>query len=627
MGIGNIYNNSVYVNGGTINGVTGGLTIYYPDMIVGNVYVYNNTVEINGGTIGYVSGGEIGYGYLSDEDIPTDFSNALGKVHGNKVLIKGGEITGGVVGGSALGGDAYKNTVKISGGKISGDVIGGLTQSGTSHDNEITISGNPDLSGANLWGGRIGDSTPFYNGNTLNIESWGITAQNIYGFDTINFTLPNKTADVALTLTDGSTYFGGTENINVATRGDSNIGTGSTLNLIHNENGIDTNGKSYSSKLSRGVTFDYDMDIALSTDGKTLQGTVKKIGPLNEETKVVPEGPIANVVPVNIGTDNMIKSFDDFLGNNIAEDMDGFFIDSISVKKIENESYSDRAQKAEDVQETKGFEIFASINYGHLKTKTGNGYVKTESNNFDLGLARTYEGNTGKWVIAPVVEHGKGNYDALLSNGIKGYGDTKYTAGGFIGRRVNDNGYYFEASARLGRAKNDFASDDFIVNDQPTRATYNTSATIFAGHVRVGQARRLNKSNLLDVYGIYAYTRQGGSNATLSTGEDYNFSSVNSSRLRLGYRLTTRTSRISRIYTGLAYQYEHTSDALTKTFDAEGNSWTLPSSGSKGSSGMLEIGWLIRPRKENPWFVDINATGWVGHQKGATAMAKVKKAF
>ena len=256
-------------------------------------------------------------------------------------------------------------------------------------------------------------------------------------------------------------------------------------------------------------------------------------------------------------------------------------------------------------------EIFGNVGYGKLRTNTGDGgRVKNETSNFDLGLARTYEGASGRWTIAPIFEHGKGNYDAFLSNGIKGYGDTKYSAGGLIARRINNAGFYFEGSARLGRTKNNFASDDFIYQNEAVRATYHTSAPIF-----------------LDMYGIYAYTRQGGSNATLSTGEPYKFSSISSSRFRLGYRLTTRTSRISRIYTGLAYQYEHTSDSETRAIDADGVSWNLPSSGSKGSSGMIELGWLIKPKQDNPWLVDVNATAWFGHQKGLTAMAKIKKSF
>ena len=634
---GSVFNNYLEINDGTINGgAVGGLAVWHSGYGVGDVY--RNSVVVRGGTIGYVSGGEIAYSYLTGGSQPTDFSSALGNVYENNVLVEGSTVSNGIIGGSALGGSAFGNNIIITGGTVSGNIIGGSTQSGTAYNNTVTIEGNPDLSGATLWGGRIG-SNPAYTGNTLNINTWGITARAVNGFENINFLLSNAGDGAALTLTNGATNFaGGLENISVATDGDSNIGTGSTFNILYNANGInlgnrtllansaDSDSITFNSTLQRGVTFDYDLALSLSDDATTLTGTVGSNRGVNPDTATTTKAQLANVVTINNGTDAMAKGFDDFLGSNIAEDDDGYFLPDNPDGS--NASYSDRAQKAEEVHEQHGFEIFGSANYGKLKTKTGDGgYIKTESRNFDLGLARTYEGAANRWTVAPVVEHGRGNYDALLPNGIMGVGDTEYTAGGLIARLLNRNGYYFETSARFGRSKNDFASDDFIVDDQPTHATYHTSAPIFAGHIRLGQARRLNRSNLLDLYGIYAYTRQGGSDTTLSTGEDYKFSSVSSSRFRLGYRLTTRTSRISRIYTGLAYQYEHTSDVTTKAFDVEGLAWNLPTAGSKGSSGMLELGWLIKPRNDNPWLVDINATGWVGHQKGATAMAKIKKSF
>ena len=57
---------------------------------------------------------------------------------------------------------------------------------------------------------------------------------------------------------------------------------------------------------------------------------------------------------------------------------------------------------------------------------------------------------------------------------------------------------------------------------------------------------------------------------------------------------------------------------------ADGDNLTF---GKDGASGMIEIGWLMRPLKDNPWTLDIHATGWIGMQQGVTAMAKVKKAF
>ena len=141
-------------------------------------------------------------------------------------------------------------------------------------------------------------------------------------------------------------------------------------------------------------------------------------------------------------------------------------------------------------------------------------------------------------------------------------------------------------------------------------------------HVRLGVAKKFNANNVLDIYGIYSYAHQGSMNSDLSSGENVEFSSVHAQKIRLGYRFTSRTSEISRVYTGLAWQYESTSGATATAID-----YSKHSDGSKGSSGMLEFGWQIKPNKNNPWLLDINATGWIGYQRGFNAMARMQRSI
>ena len=44
----------------------------------------------------------------------------------------------------------------------------------------------------------------------------------------------------------------------------------------------------------------------------------------------------------------------------------------------------------------------------------------------------------------------------------------------------------------------------------------------------------------------------------------------------------------------------------------------LASPSLKGSSGILEIGYRVKPSKKLPLTLDINVAGWVGQQKGVT---------
>lgn len=255
--------------------------------------------------------------------------------------------------------------------------------------------------------------------------------------------------------------------------------------------------------------------------------------------------------------------------------------------------------------------VFIGAGGGSFRNKTGNGsFIDSTFKGFDVGFGRSLEYASGSLVFAPIFEYATGDYDSYLDDGMHGRGNTKYIAGGFIGRKTFKSGLYIEASARGGKTERDFSSDTMTSNGNPIFVHYDKkSAPIFAGHLRIGKQLRMNKNNLLDMYGIYFHAHQGSMDLNLSTGEDYHFNGATSARTRLGYRLTTRTSKISRIYSGLAFQYEHAS------------------SGNHGASGMLELGWLIKPNKTNSWMLDLNATGFVGHQKGVSATLKLQKEF
>ena len=299
-----------------------------------------------------------------------------------------------------------------------------------------------------------------------------------------------------------------------------------------------------------------------------------------------------------------------------------------NIYDMNNESDSDSGSVSEVVnvpiiEPPRGWEIFANMGGGSLKFKGSDGsHVDMTTQSINLGFARSLEQSAGKLTIAPIIDYVSGNYDSYLEFGTHGSGKTRYIAGGLIARRMLDNGFYYEGSVRVGKVKTDFASDNIDKTGAFGRVTYDTSATTLAGHLKIGKAFRLNKNNFLDVYGVYYHAHQNGMSADLSSGEYYNFSSANSGRFRIGYRLTTKVSKISKIYTGLAYQYEHLSGVT-----ANYKTYSTPGAGESGSSGMLEVGWIIKPMKSSPVAVDINATGWIGHQRGITAMAKIQKSF
>jgi hypothetical protein len=47
----------------------------------------------------------------------------------------------------------------------------------------------------------------------------------------------------------------------------------------------------------------------------------------------------------------------------------------------------------------------------------------------------------------------------------------------------------------------------------------------------------------------------------------------------------------------------------------------------KGSSGMLELGWQVKPGKKNPMVIDLGVTGWVGKRRDNTANVQANWTF
>ena len=551
----------------------------------GSANIVYNTITVNGGTVKITAN-------LNDGTYSGSFS-------GNEINLNNGLFSTTINGVNISGASINDNILNINGGTWSNNYIS--LSNATASGNTINISGNPDLSSAYIYGGILGDVGNSSN-NTLNIYTSGLSAVNIYDVNNINFYLPSSISngDTVLTLNDTSgTNISGTS-INAGVRGGANLNNGDTITLITNSNGLTVDVPTQGT-LSEGVSIDYDLSFEQS--GNNLNAIVNTGGELNDQTEAIAQAPISNVIAIDAGTDRLIDVLAEPDIDFINTEEDTSAVDVYKVKEIH------------------GFSIFGNIGGGSIKTKTGgDSYVKSKMTNMDFGFARSFKNSAGVLSIAPVVEYGRGNYDTYLGNGINGTGKSRYIAGGLVARQTNNNGFYYEGSFRAGRSDTDFDSGDFVASGNKVHVNYDTSAPVFAGHVKLGKKLRMDKNNLLDMYGIYAYTRQGSMSADLNTGEHYSFDSVDASRFRVGYKLTTRVSRISYIYSGLAYQYETNADST-----ASYRGIKTHSSGASGSSGMLELGWIIKPIKDNPWAVDIYATGWAGHQKGATAMAKFSK--
>ena len=535
-----------------------------------------------------------------------------------------GGVIGTIVGGSAPGtsGNVSNNIITINGGEIS--TIYGAINADTATNNIVKIYNNPDLSNTNIFGSY---GVANHSLNTLDIYTQNLKVRDIYYMDVMNFNLDENIPNGAtmLTLTNGGINLSNTD-VYAIMYGNSPLTTGNSVTLIHTDSGkITTSADKLHGKMADGVSLTYNINV--TNDGQNVIATIGNVSSnnsnndddnttTNDDNNIIipPAPPSIPSSPLNSETDiiPIIPMPQPDIPDIPFEVFPEFDLNDEDKKDI----------GVEDTPEHKGWEIFADIGGGSMRYKTGNGHIDTTNQNANLGFARNVGNLANKLTIAPIIDYQNTNFDSYLRDGTHGRGNSKYTGGGFVLRNMNRNGFYYEGSFRAGKNKTDFASDNLDTTGLFGRVTYNNSATILNGHIKLGKYLRLNKNNLLDIYGFYYHTHQGGTSANLSSGEHYDFSSANAGKLRIGYRMTTRTSKISQVYTGLAYQYEHNS-GITASYKG----YNTADSGHNGSSGMLELGWIIKPLKENPWTVNINATGWIGNQRGVKAFAKVQKSF
>lgn len=540
-----------------------------------------NTVIINGGTFEYIVDG----GYT-----------VTGNANYNTVTINNGTFNDRIYGGYvASSGEAIGNVINIHGGTFNGSIYSGTGT--TVSDNVINIYGSPDLSNASLYAAWGGNSS----NNSINIYTKDITAKSIGGFESINFYLPENTVngDTVLTLTNPTDQI--SQNINLYENGASNLKIGDKVTLITTPSASGLRFGNRDGYLARGISLDYPINIQEVMNGSgNISSLEVTIGNLNNQglkpqTELLNSAVVDTASTLDSGTDRLLE----WLPPEGIEDINSM--------------------------PTTAFDPFMGIGGSSLKINTGNGTkLKTKNGGLNFGVARYLKNRHGTFIFAPVTDFGQDYYESTLddANRTTGHGHTKYFTAGFIARQVTTHGMYYETSLRYGKVWTDFLSNNFLVHNIPTTASYSASTPCYSGHVRIGWRDHVSPRDILDVYGIYSLNRVKAFGTTVSTGEDYRFSSVNSGRMRVGARLTRETKETQSLYSEFAYIHEFTGETTGEYMGMQ-----TKKSGLKGNVGLIQLGWQIKPSKNSTTMLDAGISCWLGDQKGVTFAAKFKRDF
>lgn len=588
---------------GCILNITGGdSTKNFAASVNGGDVLSGNTVNMTGGKVMNLSGAYAGTRSAKYNTVNMEGSSASGGVYGgegtiaegNTVNFKGGTVgSGGIYGGSAFpGGTAKNNIVNLYVAPDPNhpfDVTGGYATSGTAESNTINIFASMTLGSIYVGDAFSGTSS----GNTLNIAAKDVTVSSVGSVvcvQNLNFYLPSDIAsgDTMLTVSGAGSDLGGVK-IGVALQKGANLEKGDQVTLVTGAP-IDATTLTTAPVLeSLALEKSYSLDI--SADGKA---TVENVNTSSENAKSLVETRAATTTFINAGADMLASQGFQQAANAVAVE---------AAEQSKNGSDGGTGGG--------GFTPFAAFGGSSMRAESGS-YVDTRGFGLNIGFAREFSNSQGKLLFGPIVEYGGGNYDSYLDNGTHGDGGAHYFGLGVMARQVNHGGFYYEGSLRGGRVTSDYKGD----LDRAGRVDYDSASNYFAAHLGVGKAFDMGNNNTLDGYFKYFFSHQAGDTTTIHIAgmddETGDFDAVDSHRIRFGARLTHKINDKNKLYGGLAYQYEFGGEAR-----AHFNGIGAPSPSVKGSSGMLELGWQVKPG-EGPLTLDLGVTGWAGKQRGGS---------
>ena len=573
----------------------------------GKLTADNNTVTANQSTVD-VYGGQAAI----ETNSPLTATNLTMSASGNTVNIDGN------VGKDSFAKDVYGGNVVLKSSIKSNTQADTLTLSA---DNNTVNYNAGNVLGV-LYGGLIdnGGTQSFGKGNTLNVRGTGLTAKNIAAFNTVNFyTSPGNIKDTTLLTLNGGkqTDLSGTQ-INTTIHKDSELAIGDVVHLLANDATIKTDAATDITNPTQGAITEYTGATKLSADGKSLDFTAES-RTLTEQSKSLAETRAATTTLLNSGADffastgisNAVDAAEREAFGSAADASSGTQSGGTSSDGNNTESGNDSAGEVKAVR-SGSFTPFVAVGGSNMRAKSGS-YVDTHGWNINAGFARVLKNKNGTMAFGPIVEYGRGNYTSHLDGGTRGDGDAKFFGIGAFLRQNNTNGFWYEGSIRGGRMDSDYRGN---LNHQDV--TYDTDSNYFAAHLGVGKVNKVSEKGNLDLYTKLFYAHQRGAGADLSTGEHIEFDAVNSLRWRVGGKYSHQVSKTGVMYAGLAYEYEFKGDAT-----ASYQGMSTPSPSIKGSSGLLELGYRMKPGAKSPITLDFGLNLWAGKKRGIVGLLNV----
>ena len=589
----------------------------------------NNEVTIEGvGVVkAYVAGGVALAGISEGNKVNIAHSSVNVNVYGgygakdsigNIISITdGSSVNKNVYGGYSFKGNSLDNTVTIDNSIVNENVYGGYTESDGAisekiQNNKVIFKNGAKIKG-DVYGGYDKLNKANITNNTLEVVGKDNEAKGIQNFDKLNFFITKDLIanDTMLKVTD--TALINNAEIKAGVELGTKLKKNDTINLI--DAGALKAENITTGTLTDGlINIDKGIKVAIGPDGNKLVGVINGTTPPGGGGTTPPGG--GGTTPPGGGGTTPPG------GGGTTPGAGSLYADADAKSPVETQSAAltmlnlghdllttagyENAALAVDGEEEGSVNPFITMSANNQKLDTGS-HVDLKAWNMNLGFAKKINNNSGKLIIVPVIEYGRGSYDSYLDNGTHGDGDAHFWGAGLMAKQLNDDGLYYEGSLRAGRMSTDYQSA------VAGGIKYDSDATYYAAHLGMGKVVQLNDKDTLDYYGKLFYTRQQGDKVTVGTGATYDFDATTSLRTRLGARYTHQLSEKNAFYAGLAWQHE---------FDGESNaivattlgSASAPAPSMKGDTGIMELGWRVNNSDKFELGLGVNSS--VGKQKG-----------
>ena len=264
----------------------------------------------------------------------------------------------------------------------------------------------------------------------------------------------------------------------------------------------------------------------------------------------------------------------------------------------------------------KDSKVFAAVYGNHSEYETGS-HVNVNGWSGIVGIGKT---NANGLTVGAFFENGEGNYSThnVTDFGyLRGDGEACYNGGGFLVRKDNANGVYAEAAIRAGNLQNELR--DAVIGSTGTMG-YDIDTFYYGAQIGIGKIiPRGNDGDSVDVYGKFIYTHHDSEDFTID-GDEFHFDSVDSERLRLGFRINEVQTNKLAMYYGAAWEYEFGGDA-----DNTVVGYDLSTPSLSGSTVIGEIG--AHYKASDKWSFDLNGRAYVGQREGFSGSVQANYAF